>query len=78
MPQCKSCKASIVYLPTRTGKHNPVDVSSLSTIEIQMYISDAVYFNEHLPMFDHTRHLSHFATCPDAKRYRTVKEAVKG
>lgn len=53
--QCRSCGAPIVWLPTRTGKTMPVDMATVRP-------GDA--------LFDHTRHVSHFATCPQADTWR--------
>lgn len=52
---CRSCRAQIVWLKTTTGKNMPTDAASVAE-------DDAV--------FDHTRHKSHFATCPNAPQHR--------
>jgi hypothetical protein len=56
---CRSCDAKIVWLKTAKGKSMPVDAA---TVE------------EGDELFDHKRHVSHFATCPDAARYRKRSE----
>ena len=53
--QCKACGALMVFLSTRSGKKMPVDASSIEAHEL---------------MFDHTKHKSHFATCPEAEQFR--------
>jgi hypothetical protein len=52
---CKSCGAQIVWMKTATGKNMPVDAESVEKGDEQ---------------FDHTRHTSHFSTCPNAKQHR--------
>lgn len=54
---CGSCKAPVVWFYTKTGKRMPVDASSTRP-------SDAAH------QLDLTRHISHFATCPDAAKHR--------
>jgi hypothetical protein len=57
--QCSSCGAEIIFLKTAKEKAMPVDY--LSTIKQG-------------DVFDHTKHTSHFATCPDAQRFRKKKK----
>ena len=52
---CRSCGEYIVFLKTATGKSMPVDADSVDEGDDQ---------------FDHTKHVSHFATCPDAGKFR--------
>ena len=54
---CRSCGARIVFLPTRSGATMPVDVGSLPREEV-------------IEMFDAKRMTSHYATCPQAARWR--------
>ena len=53
--QCRSCQARIVWLKTAAGKSMPVDDATV---------------DEGDEMFDHTKHKSHFATCPNADKHR--------
>jgi hypothetical protein len=53
--RCKSCRAMIVWLPTAKGKNMPVDEHSVRP-EDDEFIPD--------------QHVSHFATCPDAGKFR--------
>lgn len=55
--RCSSCGADIVWFRTKAGKRMPVDESSTQP-------NDA----EH--MLDLKRHISHFATCPEANKWR--------
>lgn len=59
--RCRSrnCRAAIVWLPTSTGKSMPVDRESLPA-----ELPDELVFDPK------AGHVSHFATCPDAKRWR--------
>jgi hypothetical protein len=60
--KCRSCGAYIVWLKTSTGKNMPVDADSLDEAEIE---------HGERPVFDAKEgHISHFATCPDAGKFR--------
>lgn len=56
--ECRSCKAPIVWMWTKNNRKAPVDAESVG-------IKD-----DRLTEFDPKRHVSHFATCPFAKRHR--------
>ena len=56
--KCRACQKEIVFLLTKTGKKMPVDAETVTQDDHQ---------------FDHTRHVSHFATCPAAKQFRKEK-----
>lgn len=51
----KTCKADIIFLTTRAGRLMPVDADSVS-------VDDFVY--------EHQRHMPHFATCVDRKAFK--------
>ena len=55
---CKSCGAPIVYLLTRNEVLMPVDAETIQGPEDVKSI------------FDHTRHRSHFASCPNSNEHR--------
>ena len=52
--ECRSCKAPIVWMKTRSGKSCPVNADT--------------YHGEEL--FDRGIHTAHFATCPNADQFR--------
>ncbi len=54
--RCKSCGAEIVYLTTNKGNMIPVDAASVEQAD---------------EVFEYTKHISHFATCPNAKAHRS-------
>jgi hypothetical protein len=54
---CKSCSAPIVWLKTVAGKNMPVDADTVKADDL---------FN----LFDSSKHRSHYATCPNAKKHR--------
>jgi hypothetical protein len=56
--RCSSCGARIVWLVTKNLKHIPVDADTVNPGDEKL----------ELP-----RHISHFATCPDAKKFRRKK-----
>lgn len=56
---CRACKAPIVFLRTATpGRYQPCDAATVQDGDT---------------LFDHTRHTSHFATCPAASRFRAPR-----
>lgn len=59
---CKSCGAEIVWLKTAIGKSMPVDVDTVTNGE---------------KTFNHGKHVSHFATCPQANKHRKPKKDGK-
>lgn len=52
---CRSCHAEIVWLKTKTDKLIPVDKATVKEGDTN---------------YDSTRHVSHFATCKDANKWR--------
>ncbi len=58
--KCRGCGQEIIFMPTKKGKSMPVDYS---TYEGQTY-------------FDPKKNTSHFATCAQAKEFRS--ESSKG
>ena len=55
---CRSCKKPIVWLTTKNGRTMPVDEAGVSEGDV---------------VFDATRHVSHFSTCPAADTFRKKK-----
>jgi hypothetical protein len=55
--RCASCSASIVWFRTAAGKRMPVDESSTQPTDAEHQL-------------DLKRHVSHFATCPNANQHR--------
>lgn len=55
--RCSSCSALIVWFKTAAGKRMPVDEGSTQP-------TDAAH------QLDLKRHVSHFATCPNANQHR--------
>ena len=62
MPQCRSCKAEIIFLKTAHGQTIPVNAAP----EIKPGHT-----------FKPKTMTSHFATCPDAARFRKVRSIVE-
>lgn len=52
---CRSCNAEIVWLKTSKDKPMPVDKATVKEGDTH---------------YDSTRHVSHFATCKDANKWR--------
>lgn len=63
--KCQSCKAPVVWMRT-AGKNKwmPVDADGIDEEEIELN-------EQREPLFDSDLHTSHFATCPEATRWRT-------
>lgn len=57
--KCRACQQEIVWLKTRLGKSMPVNYSGPHLLES--------------PEFDPKKHESHFATCPQAEKFRKEK-----
>lgn len=55
---CRKCHAPIVMIPTAKGRLMPIDAATYK-------VGDK--------LFDHTRHISHFSTCPYAEQFRKRK-----
>jgi hypothetical protein len=58
--QCSSCGAPIVWFRTKAGKKMPVDAGTTKPTDAEHQL-------------DLTRHVSHFATCPDSDKWRKPK-----
>lgn len=59
---CRACQAPIAFLKTRTGKSIPINADTVRPDDTD---------------FDHTRHKSHFADCPQAAQFRKPKGAAR-
>ena len=59
MSKCRSCGEEIVWLDTDSGKKIPVDADTV--------------FDKEATVFDPEQMISHFATCPDADKWRKPK-----
>lgn len=57
-PQCVSCGAAIVWFITKNLKRMPVDASSVDPADTKL---------------DLKKHISHFATCPNAAKHRRAR-----
>lgn len=57
---CRSCGAAIVWFKTSSGKKMPVDEATTQPTDAEHQL-------------DLKRHVSHFATCPNANQHRKAK-----
>lgn len=55
---CRSCGADVVWLKARTGSNMIVDADTVCDGDV---------------FYDHSRHRSHWATCPNAAQHRKPK-----
>jgi len=53
--RCKTCHAKIIWFKTEAGKNMPVDADTVEPDDDELDLS---------------RHVSHFATCPDSDKHR--------
>lgn len=53
--RCKSCRAQIIWFRTPAGKNMPVDADTVEPEDDDLDLS---------------RHVSHFATCPQSGQHR--------
>ncbi len=53
--RCRSCRAQIVWFETPRGKRMPVDAATVEPDDQELDLS---------------RHVSHFATCPNSAQHR--------
>lgn len=61
--RCRSCSARIIFLTTANGNKMPIDADSVEPDDEE---------------FDHTKHESHFATCPNAGKHRRIRRRARG
>lgn len=72
--RCKSCNAPVIWVRmAASGRPAPLDATPVLQGNIiirdgQGHVVDATYPSE-------ARHLSHFATCPQAASWRARKDA---
>ena len=59
--RCRSCGAEIVWMKTDLGKNIPVDADDVVDPEATVFDPDTM--------------TSHFATCPDANKWRKKSDA---
>jgi hypothetical protein len=64
--ECLSCKAQIVWMKTAKGKSMPVNYDE----RVKLFLD----FTTPRPLtYNHQTMISHFATCPDAGKFRLEK-----
>jgi len=56
--RCRTCRAQIIWFKTEAGKNMPVDADSVKPEDDELDLS---------------RHVSHFATCPQADSHRKTR-----
>lgn len=65
MPYCKSCGKKIMWVKTEEGRNMPIDYDP----ELEHLFADG-----HPVEFDYDSMVSHFATCPEADKWRKNKK----
>lgn len=56
--RCTSCRARIIWFKTAAGNNMPVDADTVEPDDTE---------------YEPPRHISHFATCPNAHKHRRRK-----
>jgi hypothetical protein len=70
--KCKACGKEIYFLKTSKGNMMPVNAESISQDD-RDFINSNLY-REGDVLFDPKKgHISHFADCPEAKKFRKKK-----
>lgn len=71
MAKCRSCEAEIVWATSeRTGKPMPLDATPTANGNMVMIAGKARGYTEEDAKLHRDRYTSHFATCPDADKFR--------
>ena len=79
MSKCKSCGATIIWIPTESGKNIPCDPKPIpykedSSGSLTLVTNDGRVIRARMDITsDALGYVSHFATCPDAKSWRRNK-----
>ncbi len=79
--RCRSCSAPIFFAKTCTGKNAPIDWTPRPDGNLQVMCVDELAWilnkdEDDQANVDHF--VSHFATCPQAKKWRKPKQDRKG
>ncbi len=62
---CSSCGAPIVWFVTKNLAHHPVDAGTVSAADLELDLQTKKH--------PQGKHISHFATCPNADQHRKGK-----
>jgi hypothetical protein len=71
--ECRSCRAKIIWAKTVNNQSIPLDAEPVEdgNMDLQHGVATVVKKEERLP--GTLLYKSHFATCPDAQKYRSKK-----
>lgn len=75
--KCRACDADIVFLLTRKGKRNPVDLDSIPVPEGKFRREWIEILRDKDLLFDFDRHVSHFQTCPHSSKFQKKAKPAK-
>ncbi len=85
LQHCRSCGAPVYWLRNgATGASAPIDAHPSAQGNCLLALADGASGSYTLvpaasrPAYAGTLHTSHFATCPDAQRWKHAKHAAKG
>ena len=80
MSKCRSCGAPIIWITTKAGKAMPCDaepiffdLADMSDKDTKAFVKEngVIAIGIENPEGQEVGHISHFATCPQADRWRT-------
>jgi hypothetical protein len=74
--QCRSCKADVIWVTTEHGKHMPVDAKPVpggDFVVTLMFGGPRARYKQTDDDPAKSYFTSHFATCPDANKWRNQK-----
>lgn len=72
---CSSCNAPVLWVTTDAGKMMPVDAEPRADGNVAVVGAECHAYDMEDAMRSRPRFVSHFATCPDAPRWRRADQA---
>ena len=82
MTKCRSCGADIIWIITKTGRKMPCnaepiffDLADMKGEGVKTFVKDdgTIAIGIENPEGQEVGYISHFATCPEADKWRTKK-----
>lgn len=82
MTKCRSCGADIIWIITKTGRKMPCnaepiffDLANMNDEGTKVFVKDngTIAIGIENPEGQEVGYISHFATCPEADKWRTKK-----
>ena len=77
MPTCRSCGTYVEWVETTGGKRMPVEQQAGGNIVLQPHLVPDEPPLAVVVKPGHGTHVSHFASCPEAKQWRRDREKTR-